>query len=112
MAFWMRRLGTGTGFACAKLSEVLPRSERSLATVRMTDWASVDRFGRDDGSGELVRIGEDYGFWGLVMGLGVVGLGSVLSLGPILNLSTGRRRCDDGGTVGLVLLRRLRLGGS
>src|SRR6266446_1362589 len=37
---WMRRLGTGTGFAGAKLSEVLPRSERSLATVRMTqeDW--------------------------------------------------------------------------
>jgi hypothetical protein len=38
MALWMRRLGTGTGFACAKLSEVLPRSERSLATVRMTDF--------------------------------------------------------------------------
>jgi len=33
----MRRLGTGTGFAFAKLSEVLPRSERSLATVRMTE---------------------------------------------------------------------------
>ena len=33
---WVRRFGTGTGFACAKLSEVLPRSERSLATVRMT----------------------------------------------------------------------------
>jgi hypothetical protein len=37
MALWMRRLGTGTGFAGAKLSEVLPRSERSLATVRMTE---------------------------------------------------------------------------
>ena len=37
MAFWMRRLGTGTGFAGAKLSEVLPRSERSLASVRMTE---------------------------------------------------------------------------
>ena len=34
----MRRLGTGTGFAYAKLSEVVARSERSLATVRMTDW--------------------------------------------------------------------------
>src|SRR3984957_18965068 len=33
----MRRLGTGAGFAGAKLSEVLPRSERSLATVRMTE---------------------------------------------------------------------------
>ena len=32
----MRRLGTGTGFAGAKLSEVVARSERSLATVRMT----------------------------------------------------------------------------
>ena len=37
MAFWMRRLGTGTGFACAKLSEVVARSERSLASVRMTE---------------------------------------------------------------------------
>ena len=34
---WMRRFGTGTGFAGAKLSEVLSRSERSLATVRMTE---------------------------------------------------------------------------
>ena len=34
----MLRLGTGTGFAGAKLSEVLPRSERSLASVRMTDF--------------------------------------------------------------------------
>ena len=34
----IRRLGTGTGFAFAKLSEVLPRSERSLAPVRMTDF--------------------------------------------------------------------------
>ena len=33
----MRRLGTSTGFAGAKLSEILPRSERSLATVRMTE---------------------------------------------------------------------------
>ena len=54
MALWMRRLGTGTGFAVAKLSEVLPRSERSLATVRMTDWASAARFGQDDGK-ERVR---------------------------------------------------------
>jgi protein-L-isoaspartate O-methyltransferase len=35
-ADWMRRLGTGTGFAVAKLSEVVDRSERSLAAVRMT----------------------------------------------------------------------------
>ena len=35
----MRRLGTGTGFAGAKLSEVLPRSERSLASVTMTEGA-------------------------------------------------------------------------
>ena len=34
---WMRRLGTGTGFAGAKLSEVVARSERSLASVRMTE---------------------------------------------------------------------------
>jgi hypothetical protein len=47
----MRRLGTGTGFAGAKLSEVMDRSERSLATVRMTEWASVARFGHDDGLG-------------------------------------------------------------
>ena len=33
----MQRLGTGTGFACAKLSEVVARSERSLASVRMTE---------------------------------------------------------------------------
>jgi len=54
----MRRFGTGTGFAFAKLSEVLPRSERSLATVRMTDFAKLSRslhcasfarFGLDDG---------------------------------------------------------------
>ena len=37
----MRRLGTGTGFACAKLSEVVARSERSLASVRMTDWRAL-----------------------------------------------------------------------
>jgi len=37
----MQRLGTGTGLACAKLSEVLLRSERSLATVRMTDRAEL-----------------------------------------------------------------------
>ena len=37
----MWRFGTGTGFADAKLSEVLPRSERSLATVRMTDFAKL-----------------------------------------------------------------------
>ena len=37
----MRRLGTGTGFAGAKLSEVVARSERSLAPVRMTDLALV-----------------------------------------------------------------------
>ena len=43
-----RRLGTGTGFACAKLSEVLPRSERSLATVRMTDFW-MPRFGTGTG---------------------------------------------------------------
>ena len=51
-ANWMRRRGTGTGFAGAKLSEILPRSERSLAMVRMTEGASVVRFGRDDGSSE------------------------------------------------------------
>ena len=45
----MRRFGTGTGFAFAKLSEVLPRSERALASVRMTDWASFARLGQDDG---------------------------------------------------------------
>jgi hypothetical protein len=44
----MRRLGSGTGFAFAKLSEILPLRERSLASVKMTDWASVDRFGQDD----------------------------------------------------------------
>ena len=44
----MRRLGTGTGFANAKLSKVLPRSERSLATVRMTDFSRAP-FGQDDG---------------------------------------------------------------
>jgi hypothetical protein len=49
----MRRLGTGTGFAFAKLSEVLPRSERSLATVRMTDWASFARFGQDNNQERL-----------------------------------------------------------
>jgi len=39
---WMRRFGTGTGFACAKLSEVLPRSERSLASVRMTELGKME----------------------------------------------------------------------
>src|ERR1700687_5242367 len=48
---------------------------------------------------------------GLVMGWGVVGLGSVLSPGPIPGLLTGRRRCGDGGIGGLVLLWLLRLGG-
>jgi hypothetical protein len=38
MTFLMRRLGTGAGFAFAKLSEVLPLRERSLASVRMTDF--------------------------------------------------------------------------
>jgi len=38
----MRRRGTGTGFACAKLSEVVARSERSLATVRMTDFLDAE----------------------------------------------------------------------
>jgi hypothetical protein len=47
----MRRLGTGTGLACAKLSEVLPRSERSLATVRMTDLFGC-------GDWELMPVGE------------------------------------------------------
>jgi hypothetical protein len=47
--FWMRRLGTGTGFAGAKLSEVLPLQRALLASVRMTDWASFARFGQDDG---------------------------------------------------------------
>jgi hypothetical protein len=45
----MRRLGAGTGFAGAKPSEVVARSERSLATVRsrgdpctqVPDFASV-----------------------------------------------------------------------
>jgi len=34
-------LRTGTGFAEAKLSKVLPRSERSLALVRMTELGLV-----------------------------------------------------------------------
>ena len=42
---WMRRLGTGTGFACAKLSEVLPSSRALLAQVRMTE----KRFGTGTG---------------------------------------------------------------
>jgi hypothetical protein len=33
---WKRRLGTGTGFACAKLSEILP-SARVARFVRMTE---------------------------------------------------------------------------
>ena len=37
----MLRLGTGTGFAYAKLSEVLPLQRASLASVRMTDRASL-----------------------------------------------------------------------
>jgi len=41
----MRRLGTGTGFACAKLSEVLPSSRALLAQVRMTE----KRFGTGTG---------------------------------------------------------------
>jgi hypothetical protein len=46
----MRRLGTGTGFAFAKLSEVLPRSERSLASVRMTQRRSIaSPFGNTQG---------------------------------------------------------------
>jgi hypothetical protein len=42
----MRRLGTDTGFAGAKLSEVLPRSGRSLATVRMTDFLDAETWNR------------------------------------------------------------------
>jgi hypothetical protein len=51
---WIRRLGTGAGFAFAKLSEVLPRSERLLTPVRMTDWASAARFGQHDKKKECV----------------------------------------------------------
>ena len=47
----------------AKLSEVLPHSERSLAMVRMTDWASVRSLqsGMTDfgcGDLELMPVGE------------------------------------------------------
>jgi hypothetical protein len=45
----MRRFGTGTGFAGAKLSEVVARSERSLATVRMTEKDWMRRFGTGTG---------------------------------------------------------------
>ena len=41
----MRRLGTGTGFAVAKLSEVLPLQRALLASVRMTE----KRFGTGTG---------------------------------------------------------------
>ena len=40
----------------AKLSEVLPRSERSLASVRMTDWVSFAPFGQDDKAGDLEPV--------------------------------------------------------
>ena len=47
---------------CAKLSEILPRSERSLASVRMTDWTSVVRFGQGDTKkGFGISFGEAQG---------------------------------------------------
>jgi hypothetical protein len=60
----MRRLGTGTGFACAKLSEILP-SARVARFVRMTQVKSIaspfgiiqGRLGRDAGM-RRVRISE------------------------------------------------------
>ena len=75
----MRRLGTGTGFAVAKLSEVLPLRERSLASVRMTEkrfgtgtgfagakhvrgrcgFASFARYGQDDGKARMAEILKD-----------------------------------------------------
>ena len=58
-ADWMRRFGTGTGFAGAKLSEVVARSERSLATVRMTDFAELSEvLPRSERSLATVRMTE------------------------------------------------------
>jgi hypothetical protein len=54
-----KRLGTGTGFACAKLSEVVARSERSLATVRMTDRRALMASVRMIGSVSVARFGQD-----------------------------------------------------
>jgi hypothetical protein len=57
----MRRLGTGTGFACAKLSEVLPSSRALLAQVRMTDFAKLSEvrnlttFRLDAGCNQIAR---------------------------------------------------------
>jgi hypothetical protein len=42
----LRDVETETGFACAKLSEILP-SARVARFVRMTEELRVDRFGRD-----------------------------------------------------------------
>src|ERR1700688_4937555 len=71
----MRRFGTGTGFACAKLSEVLPRSERSLAAVRMTDFLDAEIWNRyrlrlreavrgPSAQRAFARCGQDDGFFG------------------------------------------------
>ena len=46
---------TGTGFACAKLSEV-HSSPRVARVVRMTQEARVARFGHDDTSGSRCSL--------------------------------------------------------
>jgi hypothetical protein len=54
----LRDLKTGTGFADAKLSEILPAA-RVARFVRMTDKARVARFGRDDRLGSRGSFRKD-----------------------------------------------------
>ena len=52
---WKQRLETGTGFAYAKLSEILPAA-RVARFVRMTHtFARVARYRQDDKEGRLSR---------------------------------------------------------